>query len=233
MSNRLQLIVGGTASVALLAAVATGALPGELTLLETLAVVTSAWTTWLLANNRVLGWWIGLVAVVLYAVVFYRVRLFAEVVLQGIYFVTSLQAIFIWLRGGADHHGRPVGRMPPAWNVLAAVFVVLSTLAAWRVLIAVRGAAPFWDALTMILSLVAHLYLMGRYVESWYIWIIVDIIYIPLFASRGLFLTAGLYATFLAMAVVGLRNFQLIYLAQHAEASRGPTKVTSELRGWE
>jgi nicotinamide mononucleotide transporter len=222
VSDRLQLIVGATASVALLAAVATGAVPGELTLLETVAVVTSAWTTWLLANNRVLGWWIGLVAVVFYGVVFYRVRLFAEVVLQGIYFVTSLQAIFIWLRGGAEHQGRPVGRMPARWNVLAAVLVILSTLAVWRVLTAVRGAAPFWDALTMVLSLVAHLYLMGRYVDSWYIWIIVDIIYIPLFASRGLFLTAGLYAAFLAMAVVGLRNFQEIYLAQRIEATRRP-----------
>jgi len=71
----------------------------------------------------------------------------------------------------------------------------------------------------MVLSLVAHVYLMGRYVESWYVWIAVDVIYIPLFASRGLYLTSGLYAAFLGMAVVGLRNFQQIHRAQSMSGS--------------
>ena len=190
-----------------------------MTLLEASAVVTSAWTTWLLANNRVAGWWIGLVAVVLYAVVFYRVRLFAEVLLQAVYFVTSGQAIIIWMRGGPERSLRPVSRVPARWNLLTGVAALAMTLVAWRALVALRGAAPFWDAATMVLSLVAHLYLMGRYVESWYIWIVVDVIYIPLFFSRGLYLTSGLYGAFLWMAVVGLRNFQEIYLAQSERPS--------------
>jgi nicotinamide mononucleotide transporter len=224
MRNKLPLIAGAVASAALIAGVATGVLPGELTLLETFAVVTSAWTTWLLANNRVFGWWIGLVAVVLYGVVFYRVRLFAEVVLQGIYFVTSLQAIYIWLRGGTAHQPRRVGRVPRSWNIVAIAASLAVTLAAWRALTAVRGAAPFWDAVTMVLSLVAHVYLMGRFVESWYIWIVVDIIYVPLFASRGLYLTSVLYGVFLAMAIVGLRTFQRIYREERAGPEEPPPR---------
>jgi nicotinamide mononucleotide transporter len=42
------------------------------------------------------------------------------------------------------------------------------------------GAAPFWDALTTILSAIAQLYLMERYLESWYLWIVADTIYVPL-----------------------------------------------------
>jgi nicotinamide mononucleotide transporter len=76
------------------------------------------------------------------------------------------------------------------------------------------GAAPFWDALTTVLSLTAQLYLMQRYLESWYIWILVDTIYVPLYASRGLYLTSGLYAVFFVMAAIGLYNFRNIYWQQ-------------------
>jgi nicotinamide mononucleotide transporter len=55
---------------------------------------------------------------------------------------------------------------------------------------------------------------MLRDVESWYLWITVDIIYIPLYASQGLYLTTILHGYFLLMAIQGLQNFKRIYLEQ-------------------
>src|SRR4028119_199219 len=94
--------------------------PGNLNPLEIFAVLTSAGGTWLLARNSPLGWWIGLVGIVLYGFVFYQARLFAEIGLQVVYFVTSLQAIYIWLHGGERKRERPGSRISPLW--------VLSTL---------------------------------------------------------------------------------------------------------
>ena len=73
-----------------------------------------------------------------------------------------------------------------------------------------QWAAPYWDALTVVMSLTAHLYLMWRFVDSWYLWISVDVIYLPLYVSRGLALTAVLYAVFLVMSVGGLRRFRAL-----------------------
>ena len=56
--------------------------------------------------------------------------------------------------------------------------------------------------------------LMERYLESWYLWIVADTIYVPLYASRGLYLTSILYAIFWFMAIHGLQNFQRIYSEQ-------------------
>ena len=192
--------------------------PGGIGPWEAVAVVSYAWSTWLLAKNRALGWWVGLVGIAAYVVVFYQVRLFADVGIQAFYFVTSLQAIYVWLRGGAAHTGRPVGRLPRRWLAASLLGAAGAVFGVWHLLVALRGAVPFWDAFTTVFSLVAHLYLIGRFVESWYVWIVVDAIYVPLYASRGLYLTSLLYVVFLWLAVEGLRTFQRLYREQQREA---------------
>lgn len=204
------------ASVLLVAASLHPRVPLEFSPWEAVAVVSYAWSTWLLAQNRSLGWWLGLVGIAAYAVIFYQVRLFAEVAIQVFYAATSLQAIYLWLRGGAQHTERPVGKAPLRWLLPSLIVAAVATVGLWQMLIALRGAAPFWDALTTVFSLVAHLYLIGRYIESWYVWIFVDLLYIPLYASRGLYLTSVLYVVFLWMAFRGLRTFRQAYREQHA-----------------
>ena len=51
-------------------------------------------------------------------------------------------------------------------------------------------------------------HLVRKKLETWHLWILVDIVYIPLYITRGLHLTAVLYAVFLVMAVLGLRHWR-------------------------
>jgi len=218
VTSRIGLITALIASAAALALAALAKLPAELgSPLEVLGVVSGAWSVWLLARNHPLGWWVGLVMVSVYGVVFYRARLYGEVYLQVFYFVTSLQAIVLWLRGGADRTERPVAHAPRKLLAATLPIVAVSIYLLRNVLIARDGAAPSWDATTTVLSITAHLYLMGRYVESWWLWITVDVIYLPLYASRGLQLTSGLYGVFLAMAIQGLLTFRR--LAQEGQTA--------------
>ena len=188
--------------------------PIQLDLMEAIAAIASAWSVWLLAKNNPLGWWIGLIGVIAYAAVFYQVKLYGEVAIQFFYLITSLQAIYIWLRGGENSTEKPVYRMNQRWLILTAVLVTVGVFGLPTVLVSLGGAAPFWDAPTTILSAIAQLYLMERYLESWYLWIVADTIYVPLYASRGLYLTSILYAIFWLMAIYGLQNFQRIYSEQ-------------------
>ena len=208
--SRALLAVATAASLGCVIWAATGKAPFDLTPLEVFAVVTGAWSVWLLSRNSPLGWWIGLASVTAFGVVFFRARLFAEVGIQAFYFVTSVQAIRIWLRGGADRTERPVTDVPRRVVLVTAPLFVIGVIVLRTLLISIHGAAPFWDALTTVMSLTAHLYLMWRYVESWWIWIAVDVIYVPLYLSRGLALTSALYVGFLAMSVGGLLHFRRI-----------------------
>ena len=75
------------------------------------------------------------------------------------------------------------------------------------VLTAADDAAPFLDAFTTCLALVAQWLLNTRRIQSWYFWIVADCIYIPLYLSKGLVLTAAVYVLFLGLCVAGLRSW--------------------------
>lgn len=174
---------------------------------EVIATTTGAVSVWLLAKNRPLGWWIGLISVACFIYVFYTVALYGEVGIQIFYLLTSLQAIWIWVRGGAEHEGREVSMVP--WRVVAVTVPLFAIvwIASYFGLKELGGAAPFWDSLTTTMSITAHVWLVFRYAQSWWLWVTVDLIYIPLYLSRGLALTSGLYVAFLIMASMGLVRF--------------------------
>ena len=62
--------------------------------------------------------------------------------------------------------------------------------------------APFLDSSVLVFSVIAQLLLLQRRVENWPLWLIVNSIAVPLYASRGLYLTAFLYGCYWINAVV-------------------------------
>jgi nicotinamide mononucleotide transporter len=219
--ERVQIAIGTIISLIVLVLPFQTVIPIELSLLEVVSFIAYGWSTWLLAKNRSLGWWIGLIGVVGYMIVFYRVQLFAETGIQTFYLITSLQAIYIWVRGGQDNTEKPVTHVPQKLLYATVPLAIIGVFVIQQWLIYVHGAFPLVDALTTVMSLVAHLYLMQRYVESWYIWIAVDVIYLPLYASRELFLTSILYVALLLMSIQGLITFRSI-INQHKEEKVSP-----------
>ena len=53
-----------------------------------------------------------------------------------------------------------------------------------------------------------------KMLENWVLWIVVDIVYVPMYVYKRLPVTAVLYAIFLALAVLGLRSWWRSYRAR-------------------
>jgi nicotinamide mononucleotide transporter len=70
------------------------------------------------------------------------------------------------------------------------------------------STVPFWDGLTTALSLGAQWPLVRKYVANWYLWIATDVLSTELYLYKDLRLTALLYAGFLGLCVLGLRQWQ-------------------------
>ena len=56
-------------------------------------------------------------------------------------------------------------------------------------------------------SVVAQVLLAMRRVENWALWIAINVLSVGVYIDRALYLTAGLYAVFLVLAVAGLREW--------------------------
>ena len=170
----------------------------------------------LAGRNNVHSWWLGVVGCSMFAVLFYDVNLYADVVLQLFFIVTCLMGWLQWLRGNGGA-ALPITRV--RWRVLAGMVLVglLATLAYGLLLRAYTNAfAPFIDSTVLVFSIVAQLLLMGRRLENWAFWLLVNTVAVPLYASRGLYLTSLLYAAYWVNALVSWVFWRRQILAQSA-----------------
>ena len=72
---------------------------------------------------------------------------------------------------------------------------------------------PWWDAFPTAASIVGQWLLGRKYVENWPTWVIVNVVSVALFAYKGLWLTVGLYAVFVAMSFAGWRAWRRLAAA--------------------
>lgn len=162
------------------------------------------------------AWALAIVASALYGMLFLHSRLYGETSLQLLFIVVSVWGWWQWLRGReADGSSLRVRHLDPR----ATAVLALTTLAAWPLLGAFLDGAtdtdvPYWDAFPTAASIAGQWLLGRKYVENWPAWIIVNIVSVGLFAYKGLWLTAVLYALFAAMAVAGWRAWRRL-AAEH------------------
>ncbi len=178
---------------------------------------------WLAARNKVLTWPVGIVAVVLFFILFYQIRLYSDMIEQAWFFVTGFWGWWMWTHPkGEKKPGTelPVTRSPrmeavSAIAITAVGTLVLSTLMS-RIHVLLPAAFPapadypFLDALTTVMSFTATVLMMRRRVDCWTYWIIVDVIGIWLYFVKGVRFIALEYVIFLAMATWGLLSWRKI-----------------------
>lgn len=191
------------------------------TVLEAISFVTGALCVWLVVRENVWNFPIGLLNVAAFSIVFFQSRLFADAGLQVVYFVLGVVGWRLWLQGGENQTRLRLSRIGKIEVVWLGFFVILSTLSLWKTLQHVGGSASFWDALTTSLSLASQWMLNRKQLESWIGWIVVDAIYVPLYISKGLYLTAILYAIFLCMAIIGWKQWHRTWNASSGSPQKG------------
>ncbi len=161
----------------------------------------------LAGRNSIHMWWTTLAGCILFAVVFLEAKLYADVTLQAFFVATAVAGWWRWLHGehGASLPVRHSGVRLAVWSALAGVAV---TLAYGSLLHQFTDAyAPFLDSAILAFSVLGQLLLIDRRVENWWCWLLVNTVAVPLYASRGLYLTAILYTAFWLNAVVSLRRW--------------------------
>jgi nicotinamide mononucleotide transporter len=171
---------------------------------EVLAVITGIISVYLSTRENIWSWPTALVNVALYFVVFLEAKLYADMGLQAVYFALSLYGWYEWLYGGENRTELRVSRTPRALGIRLAIIGVACAAVLGTLLARFTDAAlPYIDSATTSTSLVAQWMMTRKILENWSVWVAVDVVYIAMFIFKRLYLTAGLYAVFLVLAVMG------------------------------
>lgn len=172
--------------------------------LEIIAVVITLIAVYLTARQIIWCWPLGMISVTLYAVVFFQAKLYADMGLQALYFALAVYGWWAWLHGGEDHGRLEVSLASNRLRVAVALIGAIAGVVLGQTLNRLTDASlPFLDSTLTSFSIVAQWMQTRKLLEAWLVWLAVDVFYVGMFLYKRLYPTAGLYALFLYLAVLG------------------------------
>ncbi len=192
----------------------------EMTPLEIVAAAMSLWGVWLSMRRSLLSWPVIIAASLLYGEFFREIHLYSDMILQGIFAVCGVYGWWKWYRGVQEDGEVTVLSLGwRGWAVGIGAGIAGSLLLGGYMHSFVKSASlPWLDASLTAFSLVGQVWQARKFLANWWIWIAVDVIYIGEYAYKHVLLTAGLYAVFVVMAALGLRDWRRALELQRVSA---------------
>jgi nicotinamide mononucleotide transporter len=177
----------------------------EVNSIEVLGAVLGLIYIFLSIRQNIFTWPVGLFTSALYIYVFFQAKFYADMALQMYYVGVSIYGWYYWIKGSPEKgHDLPVVHTPRKfWIPLMIISVILFLFIAWILKKYTDSPIPFWDAFTTAFSLTATWMLARKYLETWLIWIIVDLVSTFLYAIKDLWATVILFSVYTGMAAVG------------------------------
>ncbi|WP_290612991.1 nicotinamide riboside transporter PnuC [Arsukibacterium sp. UBA3155] len=156
----------------------------------------------LAARNSIHTWWLGIIGCALFAALFVQVQLYAESMLMLFFIITNVIGWYQW--GRASGIKRVSSTRPTKLLLFTALALLVTAAHGFMLHSLTNGYAPYIDSSILMFSLIAQFLLMNRKLETWWFWLLVNTIAIPLYVSRELYVTAIVYCGFWFNAWYGL-----------------------------
>lgn len=193
----------------------------RLSLIELVGISSGLASVYWAATANPLTWPVGLLNTAAFFVIFFQVQLYSDMLLQIFFALITLYGWWNW--SDAQCGNQPALQKLSASRLgVSVVAVTLGTLAlgllmskvhVWLPrLVTVPAASPFQDGFTAAASIVASVLLARRAVETWILWIMVDLVSIQLYFTRAIPFMALLYFALLIMATRGFINWRRMLL---------------------
>ncbi|VAX76352.1 Nicotinamide riboside transporter PnuC [Serratia symbiotica] len=202
----------------------------DLSWIEAVGTLFGLLCIWGASKEKSLNYLFGLINVTLFSVIFFQIQLYASLLLQLFFFGANLYGWYAWSRQTHNHQGMTLRirwlSLPKSliWASVGITGIPLiafniDRIFSWLTQIAISiikglgitvqisdlepNSFPFWDSAMMMLSIVAMILMTNKYVETWLLWIVIDVISVVIFAYRGVYVMALEYIILTLIAIHG------------------------------
>ena len=161
-------------------------------------------------KQRVSLWIFGFLCSLLYVVVFFQSKFYADMSLQFYYLGVSVFGWISWKAGKPENRKElPVKRTTPLSGAIILVIALVLYFLYYFILSEYTDSPlPKADAFTTALSIVATWMLARKMIEHWWLWIIVDSVSAGLYFYKALYPTAILFVIYTIMAIIGYQQWK-------------------------
>ena len=154
-------------------------------------------------------WFVGFLMQALGIVLYYQKGLYADCGMEFYYLSMTIYGYWKWVRGAASKKALPITRFPrkliiPWCTLILAVWGIIY----WLLITFTNSNVPLIDSFTTALSIVGIWALAHKYLEQWFIWIVVDVVTCGLYFYKDIPFKGGLYALYIIIAVFGYRKWK-------------------------
>ena len=182
-------------------------------ILEIIAVITGMLSIWYSYRINILVYPIGMISLALYVFIFIKNGLYANAVINFLYFVISIFGWWNWLRQRTTDNGQQttdkvelkVSYLSKKENAITITILVI--LIFFINLFTTNDLSIRLDYYTSAAGLIAMVLTSFKKVENWFFYLVADIVLIPLCIYNGLYLTSIQYVAYTILAIMGYINW--------------------------
>lgn len=145
----------------------------------------------LCSQGNILTFAFGFAQILTYSYICYLESLYGTLAINAYYFITQIYGIYVWRKRLKDNQKDVTDSVPTRHLskrtiiLLAAAIVLVSYLTGMFFAKCTDDTQPYLDACTTVPALVAQVLMILAYREQWYVWFLIDVLYVVLWARAG------------------------------------------------
>lgn len=193
----------------------------NMSLIELVGTIFGLFSVWLAARSSILTWPATLVNTVAFFLVFYQIRLYSDMLLQIYFFAIAIYGWYYWSRAFTVN-SKPIRRLSKKGAISVGIVTALGTVTLTILVGNLDNLLPslfpepasfvFVNAFTVTLSVIANFLMARRLLENWFLWIVVDVFCVVVYAAKGIWLMSFEYFILMIICLYGYRSWKVEHL---------------------
>ena len=180
--------------------------------LEITAVVFGIISVLFARKNNILVYPTGLISTLIFIYILYNFKLYGEFIINIYYSAMSIIGWYLWSRRNNGQEEFPISSMnSKEYKISSLIFTVTLLFIAlvYHFFDKFTDLTAYVDAFTTALFFVGMWLMAKRKIENWIVWIIADIISVPLYFYKGLTVSSLQFIVFTIIAVLGYIEWKI------------------------
>ena len=185
--------------------------PTSQIILEIIAFIFGIASVWFAKQENILVYPTGIICTVITVYLLYINQYFGDMMMNFYYSIMSIYGWWNWSRKKNNTYVVPISRTTLKEKKIGIGFFILTMLITFLVYKAFNYTIEipnYIDIVTSGIFFTAMWYMATKKLENWTLWIIGDLITIPLYAYRGLGILSLQYVIFTVLAIQGYREWK-------------------------
>ena len=174
--------------------------------LEFFAAVLGVISVWFAKKNKILVYPTGIISTLIYVWILFKNQLLGDLIINTYFFLMSIYGWFFWSRKSEGNFQNNISRLnlnESIFGIIIFIFSFISVKFIYNISNWQESYVSSIDTLTTAIFCSAMWFMARRKIEHWILWIIGDIVSVPLYIYKSLYFTSIQYLIFTIIALLG------------------------------